>query len=296
MSGSECYKCGQGGHYARDCSAASGVKRPRDDASDFAPTGGGYLPSPAGESPTQQKFSARSSDQQSITPTTLRMLWTAEHGTDEVFRIDGHPLVQVTFIGKVVSVDDTNNTNLAYKIDDGTGSMDVKFWLETDDTGAARNKEVLPTGSYVRVYGHLRNWQNSLNVVAFRILPIPDSNEITYHFLEVIRVHLYNTKGPVPTGSTPGITGVIGGGNVPPAPAPGPSPSGVQFNDIQTAILQIVANAPNKDLGASRNEVVNACNQRWAPTSITEHMEFLLSEGHMYTTMDEEHFTTSVVV
>ena len=36
---------------------------------------------------------------------------------------------QVTFVGKVLANDTSNNTNVAYKIDDGTGIMDVKVRL-----------------------------------------------------------------------------------------------------------------------------------------------------------------------
>jgi hypothetical protein len=52
-------------------------------------------------------------------------------------------------------------------------------------------------GMYVRVVGHLRSFANKRSVVAFRIQPITDSNEITYHYLETLYVHLGNTRGVV---------------------------------------------------------------------------------------------------
>lgn len=33
-------------------------------------------------------------------------------------------------------------------------------------------------------------------MMVFRILPIQDFNEVTYHLLEALYVHLYNTRGP----------------------------------------------------------------------------------------------------
>jgi hypothetical protein len=48
----------------------------------------------------------------------------------------------------------------------------------------------------VRVIGHLRSFMSKRNVMAFRIIPITDFNELTMHFLEVIHAHLYNTRGP----------------------------------------------------------------------------------------------------
>ena len=66
------------------------------DANDFAPAAGqgGFLASPgADQSPSQKTF--RAADQQTLTPVTIKMLWSAEQGSDEVFRVDGQPLVQV---------------------------------------------------------------------------------------------------------------------------------------------------------------------------------------------------------
>jgi hypothetical protein len=55
----------------------------------------------------------------------------------------------------------------------------------------------LRPGCYVRVVGHYRSFNDKKSVVAYRIVPIVDFNEITYHFLECIHVHLQNTRGPL---------------------------------------------------------------------------------------------------
>lgn len=48
--------------------------------------------------------------------------------------------------------------------------------------------------TYVRVYGHLRSFNNKRNVVAFKILPVTDMNELTTHLLETIHSHMYLDK------------------------------------------------------------------------------------------------------
>lgn len=52
-------------------------------------------------------------------------------------------------------------------------------------------------GSYVRVIGNLRSFMDSRSILAFRVIPIELGNfdQLTYHFLEVIHVHLSVTKG-----------------------------------------------------------------------------------------------------
>ena len=52
-------------------------------------------------------------------------------------------------------------------------------------------------GEYMRIIGNLRPFDGNRNIVAFDIRPITDHNEITHHMLNVIFVHLQNTKGPI---------------------------------------------------------------------------------------------------
>ena len=53
---------------------------------------------------------------------------------------------------------------------------------------------VMRENSYVRVQGHLRTFGGDRNVVAFRVMPVTDANELTSHLLEVVLHHLALTK------------------------------------------------------------------------------------------------------
>lgn len=57
--------------------------------------------------------------------------------------------------------------------------------------------------TYVRVYGNVRSFNNLRSVVAFKIAPITDMNELTTHLLEVVHSHLYWTKGQAQVGVSP---------------------------------------------------------------------------------------------
>ncbi len=50
-------------------------------------------------------------------------------------------------------------------------------------------------GSYVRVFGNLRSFNGKRHFAGFKVQPINDFNEVTHHLLEIIYVHLYNTRG-----------------------------------------------------------------------------------------------------
>jgi len=47
---------------------------------------------------------------------------------------------------------------------------------------------------YVRVHGHVRAFGGKRSVVAFRVTPVPDVNEVTTHILEVIYAHAFLTR------------------------------------------------------------------------------------------------------
>ena len=51
-------------------------------------------------------------------------------------------------------------------------------------------------GMYVKVVGHLKQFNKLRNIVAFRIKPIEDYNEVTHHLTEVMYCHLTASKTP----------------------------------------------------------------------------------------------------
>ena len=93
--------------------------------------------------------------------------------------------------------------------------------------------------SYVRVVGKIRNFQGQKQVVAFDVRPVKDFNEITYHMINAVSVHLAHTTqaaaapvvdngpgfgyGAAPVQHTPAAASVAGGNND-------------GFNDIQKSV------------------------------------------------------------
>src|SRR3954470_17340678 len=125
--------------------------------------------------------------------------------------LDVDSAVQVTFVGQIRNVS-TQTTNITYKIDDGTGTVEVKQWIDIDtstsDSGGAEdmNKAKLVENAYCRVWGRLKAFNNKRHVGAHVIRPVTDYNEINYHLLEATVVHLFFTRGP-PSAATNGQSG-----------------------------------------------------------------------------------------
>lgn len=134
-----------------------------------------------------------------LRPVTIKQLIDAQHTNPdaEFFEIDGTEASQVTFVGQIRNIS-KQVTNITYRLDDGTGTFEVKVWIDSD---AANEDNDIPTqkglveNAYARVWGKLKTF-GKRHVVAHVIRPIQDMNEVNYHLLEATYVHLYFTRGP----------------------------------------------------------------------------------------------------
>merc|ERR1711934_442843 len=93
--------------------------------------------------------------------------------------------------------------------------------------------------------GKTRAYNDALQVTAFDVSPIADHNEVTYHLLNCIQVHLKNTTkapDPQPSSANPGFSY----GACPTAPAEAPKPMldanmPGDLNPTQSQVLAIIA-------------------------------------------------------
>jgi replication factor A2 len=98
----------------------------------------------------------------------------------------------VTFVGQVRNVS-PQTTNITFRLDDGTGIIEVKQWIDADKHDDSKSNFELD--QYVRVWGKLKSFNNKRHVGAHVIKPVTDFNEVNYHLLEATYVHLFFTKG-----------------------------------------------------------------------------------------------------
>ncbi|KAM9353650.1 replication protein A 32 kDa subunit isoform 2-T2 [Symphorus nematophorus] len=258
---------------------------------------GGYTQSPGGfASPSlsqggEKKGRTRATQ---IIPCTVSQLMSASQA-DEAFKVGDVEVAQVTLVGVIRSTD-KSMTNIQYKVDDMTGApMDVKQWVDTEDPSV--DSTVLPPGTYVKVSGNLRSFQNHRSVVAFSVRPLEDMNEITSHMLEVVQAHMALGK--------PQSTSGVGGGmisKVTPMLGPGKESMGGSYagaNDMaynglsanQNQVLSLIRSCPDPQ-GISIQDL----RQRLSGISlavIKQAVEFLSNEGHIFSTIDEDHYKST---
>lgn len=249
--------------------------------------GGGYINSPNVGGSQQQSKQPRQQRAQSIMPCTVAMVNKAEQVEDK-FTIDGIELNQVVLLGIVRSANETA-TRLDYTIDDLTGPpLEVRQFVDNDDSTPDVERTVLIRENiYVRVHGHVRAFGGKRSVVAFRVSSIADMNEMTTHLLEVIHAHVHLTR----RGSTPMETSVSNGSKL------------SSIGEIST----VTSNSLDIGLNPQQQQVLNAIRscmdeqgisistvssrlKSMSLAAIRDAVDFLSSEGHIYSTVDDEHY------
>ncbi|KAI4376241.1 hypothetical protein MLD38_014026 [Melastoma candidum] len=163
-----------------------------DGAAAFS--GGGFMPSQSTQSADPSSFSpAKNRDSQSLLPVTVKQINASLVSNDDKINvlIDGVDVSTVTLLGKVCNKAE-RVTDVTFSLDDGTGRIDCNKWInEALDTS---EMEGILDGMYVRVHGHLKNFQGKKQLNVFSIRPVSDFDEIPHHFVECIYVHMYNTR------------------------------------------------------------------------------------------------------
>jgi replication factor A2 len=179
-------------------------------------------------------------------------------------------------------------TNTTFKLDDGTGTVEVKQWVDSDVDPA--NAKALPKeGDYLRVWGRLKAFNNKRHVAAHVIRPITNMNEISYHLLEATAVHLYFARGP-PTGAANGVKAEGGNGIfVDSNGGGGAAASGMDMSKLTPVarrVLELLHSTPQNNEGLHVNMIASQLGLN--SNDVFKAGDQLLGEGAIYTTVDDE--------
>lgn len=128
-----------------------------------------------------------------ILPVTIKQLHNAEKPEgDDIFKIDGHDVGLVKVVGQIFNCQ-TNDNFFSFRVEDGTDSIDGRVWFETDLYNSEKRHE-WKEGSYVTIIGQIKSFNEKKSLTAKRIRLVTDYNEIAYHNVESLYVHLHQVK------------------------------------------------------------------------------------------------------
>ncbi|KAM3537715.1 hypothetical protein ARSEF1564_009361 [Beauveria bassiana] len=230
---------------------------------------------------------------ESLRPVTVKQVVEAEEGySGGDFKIDGASAPQVTFVGQIRSVN-AQATNITLKIDDGTGQIEVKKWIDGDKP---EDPEAYELDSYVRVWGRLKSFSNKRHVGAHVIRPVDDFNEVNYHMLEATYVHLFFTRGPLGGaggqqnggggGAAHGDSMFVDGGAAYDGGASQNASKLTRCSPGAKKMFNFLSSAPGSNEGVDINIVTSSTGM--STRDVLTAADELLGQGLIYTTLNDE--------
>ena len=207
---------------------------------------------------------------------------------DADFKVDGDAINQITFVGQIRNVS-SQTTNITYKVDDGTGTVEVKQWIDRDTANMDEplaedpSKAKLVENAYCRVWGRLKAFNNKRHVGAHMIRPVTDYNEVNYHLLEATAVHLYLTRGPPPSAGANGQNGADMNGASTSIDAEGRNLR--SLTPLARRILQFMRDTPPSNEGFHVQMLASQVHA--AVAEVYKATEELVANSFLFTTVDD---------
>lgn len=273
--------------------------------------GGGFMGSygDAGASTPKSTEKKASKDRQSLIPCTVKQLLSAEQDvSNDTYKVDNAELHVVRIMGTVEIVDE-HATNVNYRVNDGTGAIECKYWMEKDSAASTGKQELCNPYSFVRVEGSLRVYEGKKHIFVYNIKVVDDFDEMTHHFLDVILTHNVHTRGPIPGSKAASATSASLTANQFSSPFTGSgmgmmpgmaAPIGRSLlNDTagestQQKILEVFKSKGQGPSGLSINDAMRYLEQDGISfDTVRQALEFFTNEGVLYTTIDEDHYKST---
>jgi replication factor A2 len=264
--------------------------------------GGGFMSGE--EKPAGKGSEQKSRDRQSLVPLTVKQLSNLR-SVDDVYRVDDVELHMLKLVGTLLSPQE-HSTNFTFRLNDCTGTMDCKQWIEKDGSAYVKIRS-LREGTLVKVVGNLREYEGKLHVLVYDVSPVIDWNELTYHLLDTILTHCRHTKGPLP-GTVPPVAMSMsmnspanfhrpGGMNMGMGMGGGASLNNVMQKEAQglhEVIFKAYLKGMNNQAGLSYQEALYHAHNLGANAltmpQLIQGVQQLCEDGRLYTTIDDEHY------
>ncbi|XP_008803558.1 replication protein A 32 kDa subunit A-like [Phoenix dactylifera] len=261
-------------------------------------SGSGFMASQAAQAPDSSLSKNRGAP--GVFSATVKQISDAYHSSDDKssFVIDGVDATNFRLLG-MVSNKVERTTDVTFTLDDGTGRIDIIRWV--NEASDANETAILQNGMYVSVSGSLKGFQDKKRAVAFSIRPVTDYNEIAFHFIQCIHIHLENTRmkvgGPTQTQANPVMgTSFVTGPKEPQTPAnqiSGPKIMNGSEKDIYKLVLNVFQEPASlaSEHGLHMDEVARRLG---IPINqIKEAIDYHVDVGHIYSTIDDYHFKSA---
>lgn len=146
--------------------------------------------------------------------------------------------------------------------------------------------------SYARVYGSIRHQNNETFVLVSDVKPMEHLNELLTHLLEVTYVCLEGEKkiNLISSGDKNFLNNSLtNGNNVIGDTKSVPSSYHSGLTNDHSLILNVIRDNGTTEVGVERSDIMRKIPS-YLVSKATEILDFLASEGHIYTTKTDDYF------
>jgi replication factor A2 len=222
---------------------------------------------------------------------SIKMIETIEEDLDaESLKLkDGRLVGTMKLIGRVQEIEAREGFK-AILIDDTSAFLTIRDYKDEREGNKMFNE-----GDYVRIYGTCKKAKggNGFLFNAFEIIKLSEVDQqdhFTSHFAEVIATHLHYKHEKENKSSNVAQQNKTSNFNA--AQDFGSGGGAVQSlgNKKHEMVLTVVKNC-DTDSGVNRHNDFNHLGL--SATDIAESLEWLSEEGHIYSTIDDDHFKTT---
>lgn len=215
---------------------------------------------------------------------------------EEGFTVEGSEVGMVVVVGKVMSYEKAT-TKTTYRVQDDSGEIEVIQWLE-EGTNQPEHAESHP----IKVVGSIRSHQDKKHIMAFKISEVQSQAEYDAHLLEVVYSHLklrqlqqkingqiMGSDGSLSQSMMGGGLGIQGGA----ASSYVSSSANQSFGNKNYDLVYGLIKQSTDEAGIDRDSVFGGVKKNMSKNEMDNALDFLFSEGHIYSTIDEDHFKTT---
>ncbi|XP_013186863.1 replication protein A 32 kDa subunit [Amyelois transitella] len=253
---------------------------------DQSVAGGGFFNSPGQfgnvATPNQGQKTGRRASR--TAPIVIRQ---AIHCGDDGIKIWGTEIQIVSIVARIRNIR-IQSTKITYTIQDITGRMRAVLWLEQNEDDKTTPK--VQVNDYVQIYGNVKTNKGKKVLMAFKIMPVTDVNAITFHYLQCIhnkvKMEADSKKEKVVNNNVTASSGLPANSMV------GLTDSSVSVNGLNPRQMMVfnLIRACSLEQGISKQDMYDTLKDRMSQMEFENILEWMCGEGHIYSTIDEEHF------
>ncbi|XP_054012131.1 replication protein A 32 kDa subunit [Hylaeus anthracinus] len=218
---------------------------------------------------------------QTIVPVMIGHLLAA-NSVDETMIWD-IPARMFSIVGIIRHMEETA-TKMSYDVEDQTGTITALKWLEAEKKASGL---VMQMNVYVNIIGLLREQNEKRHILILRLQPLEDLNELTNHIFEVtyatLKAQAMSKKNKEGQNNESSV--------MENQESSEDSPYYGMTKD-QTLVYKIIHAQNDTESGIERSDIKAKVPKKILPELDTI-LDFLVSEGHIYTTSTDNHFKTT---